>query len=139
MTPAADFTWQLKDTSNVLVPGVNPLETPFVAPNNDVVCNAPASADDYTLTPASCDTHDGRKVCVSADNEHSDAAAESCATIDVRGKFPMNPSYTTRILQIDEYSKLMILKIRESIARALFLYKCTLNTLCACERSVGCI
>ena len=37
------------------------------------------------------------------------------------------------------YLWLMILKIRESRAHALFLYNCTPNTLPACERSVGCI
>ena len=46
--------------------------------------------------------------------------------------------YTLRVLACCSQSELTIFEIRESSARALFLYNCTPNTLRRSARSVGC-
>ncbi|XP_072049813.1 uncharacterized protein [Amphiura filiformis] len=80
--PDADFTWVRRTTAGVLEATIRT----YTAPDNTVTCSLQSTSDTLILNDIDCDTYDGKRICVEADNEHPDAAVMDCVDLDVKAE-----------------------------------------------------
>ncbi len=89
--PDADWTFERRPSPT----GASEQTTPYAGSSNDVLCDTSANSQDHSLTNIACSVYDGKSLCVTADNDHNEAAVHSCAVVEVIGKLVIHSTCHT--------------------------------------------